>query len=473
MSQHLNAQIVIADGHRQSSRWQEAIAVYRQIEAQAPRVASIKQNLALCHFAMGEFKLASQYCEAVIRLSPELWQARILLGKCYRQLERPLEAETQFKSVLVDQPTNGEALIGLADLSLNEFGEPLAAIAWIKPLLANPDYQQDAQLTCLMASLYERQETALSLNQKIMAFSKAALQLPPEIMPRYQHAPQKAGHSRLRVGVISPFFSASPVYFLTSSFFKDLSRNADLVFFNRGSRSDWATQAFKAIASDWFEVASLSAPALASYIYAQGLDVLYDLGGWSDPVALSALSVKPARTQYKWVGGQSVTTGLDCFDGWLGDHWQSPASLQALYTEPLINAADDYAHYTPPPYLPAKAAHKSPVLGIFANPAKVSHAFLQRLASIPGQKCFIHRQFRHDRVRARIEAALNPNEVSYVCPETHLEALEAVNAHATLIDTFPYSSGLTAREAIAMGTKIQVLEVGTLFCERHTARYQS
>jgi hypothetical protein len=29
---------------------------------------------------------------------------------------------------------------------------------------------------------------------------------------------------------------------------------------------------------------------------------------------------------------------------------------------------------------------------------------------------------------------------------------------------------LTAREAIAMGTKVQVLHVGELFCERHTAK---
>jgi predicted O-linked N-acetylglucosamine transferase (SPINDLY family) len=37
-----------------------------------------------------------------------------------------------------------------------------------------------------------------------------------------------------------------------------------------------------------------------------------------------------------------------------------------------------------------------------------------------------------------------------------------------MLDTFPYSSGLTAREAKAMDVKVRA-KVGTLFCERHCA----
>ena len=39
----------------------------------------------------------------------------------------------------------------------------------------------------------------------------------------------------------------------------------------------------------------------AKEIARHGLDALIDLGGWMDPVALSALSVKPAKKLYKWV----------------------------------------------------------------------------------------------------------------------------------------------------------------------------
>ena len=192
-----------------------------------------------------------------------------------------------------------------------------------------------------------------------------------------------------------------------------------------------------------------------------------------DPLALKALSLKPARQQLKWVGGQSVTTGLDCFDGWIGDNWHTPSSFQHLYTEPLLNKGDDYVSYTPPPYMPKPLEKKNDGYAIFANPAKLSRAFLLALKTIPGKKCFIHHKYRHQVVRDRIESIINKNDLSYICPETHLEALSALNRYECLIDTFPYSSGLTAREAKALGLKIQVIQVGTLFCERHTARYQN
>jgi len=172
---------------------------------------------------------------------------------------------------------------------------------------------------------------------------------------------------------------------------------------------------------------------------------------------------------FKWVGGQSVTTGLDCFDGWIGDQWQSPESLQGLYSEPLINIPGGYCTYTPPDYLPSPAASKSKTPCVFANPAKVSRAFLKEVKKISGTKVFIHNQYRYPQVQERIRAVLG-NDAQFVIPASHQEALQAVNSHATMIDTFPYSSGLTAREAIAMGTKVKVLHVGELFCERHTAK---
>jgi predicted O-linked N-acetylglucosamine transferase (SPINDLY family) len=166
-----------------------------------------------------------------------------------------------------------------------------------------------------------------------------------------------------------------------------------------------------------------------------------------------------------------VTSGLDCFDGWMGDTWHTPEHLQHFYTEPLINKTDDYVNYTPPPYMPKPITRKRDELAIFANPAKLSRAFLKELSEMKGQKHFIHRQFKHDAARSRVLSTMHEKDVTFICPETHKEALDTVNQYQTLIDTFPYSSGLTAREALALGTQIRVLHVGSLFCERHTARY--
>ena len=87
-----------------------------------------------------------------------------------------------------------------------------------------------------------------------------------------------------------------------------------------------------------------------------------------------------------------------------------------------------------------------------------------------GEVVFIHRQYQYPVIQERIRAVLG-KRAHFVFPKTHLEALQAVNSHEVMIDTFPYSSGLTAREAEAMGTRLEVLKVGELFSERHAASY--
>ena len=444
--------------------------MYEVAEGALSPAAELLHNIALCHFGLGRLERARAYCNAALNAGIRLWQSEILFAKILRAVGEPMSAEQQFRHVLRAHPDNAEARLGMADLSLNEFGDPLAAIDWVQPLIGHPECRRDATLTYLMASLYDREIDAWALSAQIMNFSARELVLPVDF--RASHVPLKVRPGRrLRVGLLSPLFSASPVYFLCIAFFRRIAASCDLIVFNRGSRHDWATDAFRAIAHGWHDVSHLGAQGLAEAIHGEAVDELYDLGGWMDPVGLQALSAKPAPRQYKWVGGQSATTGLKTFDGWIGDDWQSPLCFQGLYSEPLVNVGKDYAEFTPPPYLPKPASRKSASLAIFANPAKLSRSFLAMLAGIPGRKCFIHRQFRHSCVRDRIEDVLGRRHVEFIFPESHREALAALNGFATMIDTFPYSSGVTAREAVAMGTTVRVLRVGALFCERHSARY--
>jgi predicted O-linked N-acetylglucosamine transferase (SPINDLY family) len=378
-----------------------------------------------------------------------------------------------FSDIAEEVPEQGDALLNIADLYLNEFGDPFKAIEIVKPLLSSLSFKEDAILTELMASLYDRDESAESLTSRVKLFSKTSIQLDSSQVQFSKTEKRKKISLKPRVGLISPMFSVSPVFFLTHTFFKNISKQCDLIFFNRGTRSDWATDAFKLIAKNWLDVAHLDPKTLAQKIYSEEIDVMYDLGGWMDPTALKALSLKPAQQQMKWVGGQSITTGLHCFDGWIGDQWHTPLHLQNLYTEPLVNHANDYVIYTPPPYMPSPQEKKQSVHAIFANPAKLSRGFLVALRAIPGRKHFIHSKYRHQVVRDRIESIIDTKDISYIQPETHLEALIALNQCEYLIDTFPYSSGLTAREAVALGVKIKTLQVGKLFCERHSARYQN
>jgi len=476
----VTAQEVLAQAQvaRDAAQWEKAITLYQQIEKLAPESAELKHNLGLCYFGWGKPEQALHRCAHALSLKPDLWQSEILVAKSHYALGQMEAAQRTYQKALSSPAGAAQARLGLADLAMNQFGNPLEAISLVKPLHQDAQFAMDAQLTSLMASLYDRDHwqglaSAKALSEKIKTFSSQYLRLPQlELAPLADRTSAYADPGyRPRVGLISPLFCVSPVYFLTIAGWRHVAKGCDIVILNRGHKLDWATQAFKDLSSEWLNVQHLSGAQLAKQIHQADIDVLYDLGGWMDAVGLQALSSKPARKMFKWVGGQSVTTGLDTFDGWIGDATQSPIRLQGLYSEPLINIAGGYCTYTPPDYLPAPAKTKSKTPCVFANPAKVSRAFLKELKKIRGTKVFIHNQYRYPQVQERIRAVLG-KDAQFVIPASHQEALQAVNGHASMIDTFPYSSGLTAREATALGTKVQVLHVGELFCERHTANLQ-
>jgi len=474
----LHEALNIANAARDNAQWDQALSIYQKIEASFPESPQIKHNIGLCLFGSGKYDEALQRCAHAVNLKPDLWQSEIIIAKAHQALNQMEAAQRTYQRTLTNPAGDAQARLGLADLEMNQFGNPLEAVSLVRPLMDDSSYQMDAQLTTLMASLYDRddfdqQGNAQKLSNQIQLFSKEHLFLPDlHLEPLENHQKKyRSKNFRPRVGLISPLFCVSPIYFLTIAGWQHVAKGCDIVIFNRGHQSDWATEIFKKISKEWLNVQHMNATQLAKTIHSQNIDVLYDLGGWMDAVGLMALSKKPARQMFKWVGGQSVTTGLDSFDGWISDTHQSSQKLQHLYSEPLVQISGSYCQYTPPEYLPEPLLNKTSTPCIFANPAKVSRAFLLDLKKIKGKKVFIHKQYRYAQAQNRIMNELG-SDAEFIIPTTHLEALEAVNQHQTMIDTYPYSSGLTAREALAMNTDVKVLRVGELFCERHTAYLQ-
>ena len=486
----LDTQALLQSGQQAMAQgqWAQGMALFGLAVHRQAHHAGAWHNLGVCALALGQGSVAQDACRRALALSPSLWQSHLVMGKAQKLTGDMMQADESFKAVLRGDASNAQARVALADLYMNTFGQPLTAVALVKPLLKLAEHAEDAELTTLMAGLYDRDTTAEAHNQSVMDFSSRSLHLDPARLaflpeghntgrsdlplPRDANWRPISGRARPRVAVISPLLCASPVYFLTIAAWRQMARGCELVVFNRGHQSDWANAIFRGLAHEWHEVQEMDAVALAERLYRADVDVLYELGGWMDPVALKALSVKPVAQMFKWVGGQSVTTGLKSFDGWIGDDWQSPAHLQPFFTEPLVQIPGGYATYTPPDYLPPRTEKKRDDPVIFSNPAKLSRAFLQHLQALPGRKCFVHQQFKYPQARVQVLKYLDAAQVEFVTPANHRDALQVLGQHRVMLDTFPYSSGLTAQEARAMGVQVQA-RVGTLFCERHGAQWAS
>lgn len=453
-----------AQARRDAGDWAAATMLFAQAAEARPADAAIRQNLALAHYAAGARREAAAAAAQAIAIDPALWQARALLARLAREGGQPIEAERQWEAVLAGDPGHAAATMAMADLRLNVFGDAAAAARLAAQVAALPDWAADAELTQLMAALYTGSIAPAPLTQRLRAFAARHLQ-------RRRRAARPARAGRRRVGLISPLFSASPVFYLTWSTWAVLAGHHDLVFFQRGTRSDWATERFRSLATEWHEVTHLAPDALAERMAAAELDVVFDLGGWSDVGGLSALSTRPAAHAYTWIGGQSATTGLTGFDGWIGDQWQSPASSQPFYAEPLIAVDRGYCDYTPPPGIERWRDGAKAGVALVGNPVKITAAMAAGWPDGVREVTLIDRRYAYpatlDRVRAVLDA-IGVRVAAVVVPEGHDAYLAALARHHAILNTVPYAAGLTAVEAYHLGVRvIGPPSGGPLFAQRH------
>lgn len=458
---------------RNAGRWGDAIACYAAANELNSARFDIKHNLALSLVAANRPDDAMRYLDHALALKPDLWPSHVLKAKVLRGRGSVEEADTVLSHILAHDRLNGHALLAAADLDMNEFGDAVAARTRVAPLLNDPAFRADAELTTLMSKLYDRDESDEELSRQLMDFAGRELCLPGFAFSAGALAGVANYTGRRRVGLLSPMFCLSPVYFLTYAAFSPLAAEVDFILFNRGSKDDSGTAEFRRIAAEWHDVQHLEATELANAIKRQSIDVLFDLGGWSDPIGLKALSTKPAARMYKWVGGQSATTGLSVFDGFITDDLQSPPGSEALHSEPLIRCQGSYVAYAPPAYLPTPPAASSIRLAIVSNPVKISRGMARNLAKKkPSQLTLVDRRYRHGKTVANLEQRLGCG-VAFVAPRSHADFLQTAAQCDAVINTWPYAMGLTACEAISLGTAIvNDTRPGRLVSSRHAVSHQ-
>lgn len=413
------------------------------------------------------------------------WRLNMVLASVFQRTQELDAANLHFQKALEEPEMPLASRVGalqkLADLQLNAFGDPLSAALTLQQLASfSPALALEADLAKLVADLYQGRCNSAEI---AAGFAALARQLVPDTT-----TPTRERHTKLRqrprIGLISQQFCASPVGFLTLGPVTALARDADLVFFDRGAKVDWAQAAFKAQARHWLACGMLNAAQLSQLMIEADLDALIDLSGWTDPQALRALARRPVGRQLKWVGGQSLSTGMACFDGFVTDKRQVPGSAAKLYTEPLLYAKHGYVTYTAPPYAPelAVAAGKPPraqtkvqagVVALVSNPAKISHLAAESLYRLkPKKLVLVDRRWRHEGTRLAAQNRLGKlmDVAEFITPAHHPEYLHALQSlDATFLDTAPYAMGLSAIELRLLGKHIvaEPRSAAAVMCERH------
>ena len=288
---------------------------------------------------------------------------------------------------------------------------------------------------------------------------------------------------RPRVGLVSADFAGHAAgHFLRALFAHRDPAAIELVAYANQARADTLTQAFRASADAWRDVAGISDPALLERIRADGIDILIDLSGHSAGNRLAVFALRAAPVQATWLGFPA-TTGVAEMDWLIADRVMVPAGAEGEFTERVARLSDIAWCYTPPDDAPAVVP--SPCLSqghvtfaSFSFPAKLNEPLLRvwaaLLQAVPGARLLLKYvgfddALARDRVASIMAAAgIGADRLDFAgwTPDAHM--LAAYGTVDIALDPFPFAGGTTTCEALWMGVPV-VTQRGAAMAGRTSA----
>jgi predicted Zn-dependent protease len=114
-----------------AGRFDDAIRVYTELLRTSPDNALLLQNLCIAEYSAKRYHRAITHATAALKLQPDLFAARLLLGGSYLEIGKYRDAIDALKIAVAANPgdRNGRLMLGEA---LVETGEPAAAVEHLR-----------------------------------------------------------------------------------------------------------------------------------------------------------------------------------------------------------------------------------------------------------------------------------------------------------------------------------------------------
>jgi protein O-GlcNAc transferase len=218
-----------------------------------------------------------------------------------------------------------------------------------------------------------------------------------------------------------------------------------------------------------WQVGSADDETVARRLAAAGIDVLVDLNAYSAPKWLRLFLRRPAPVQFGWFNS-FATSGLDCFDGIIGDDAVVPTAEQGFYTERMLRVRGTYLAfevlYSVPDVAPPPCSSNGGRLtfGALASTYKLNDLTLgiwaRILRSAPTSRLIVRANTladpsNYEHLRARFAALGVAHErIDLEGGTAHFDFLRSYDRIDIALDTFPYNGGTTTTEALWQGVPI-------------------
>lgn len=495
----------------------EALQGYRRALQLQPKLYEAAGNLASLLVRLGLTEEALPACRYALSLQPKKVDALNSLGRALQDLGALAEAQQAYLQALAVKPDVVEVIVNLAttveSMGLLSEAEALNLRALeIKPdlveafsnlsLVLQGQGRHDESLALIRQALEKRPDFVEAQSNLLIGMQYHPAVTPAELLQAHVSWAEERTASRrgaqqpfansadperpLRLGFVSADLGEHPVGFFLVRFLEAIDRKSFSVHcYATRRRSGELCERIRAASTSYRE-ASRQDKELAASIRADGIDLLFDLGGHTGNSRIGLFARKPAPIQLTWLGYVG-TTGLAEMDYLIADRFHVPPGEEVFYREKVLRLPDGYLCYDPPDFVPAVSPlpagdHGYVTFGSFNNPAKITSKvtalWAQVLRAVPGSRLVLQYRGWNDpptgqRLRDAFAAAgVAPDRLTLLGWVVHAQLLPRYNQIDIALDTFPYSGGLTTCEAMWMGVPV-VTWPGQTFAGRHSLSHLS
>lgn len=473
----------------------------------APQQVENYRSVAQWYAANGDRRKAIKWFSKVVEMQPEDMIARKELSTMLTLVGAYPAAIPHFQKLMEDKP-DAESLTNLATTYIVNSQLSAAQPLLQRALNLDPKYSQAVfQAITLRAKLCDWNERAadseawqntalhvmkndsdekvnsvniplldmsyynlpLSIHRQLNQFSaQAAAKRAKYINQQFDFVHPVRQHERLRIGYLSPDFRHHPVGRIVQHLFKAHHRERVEIYaysLSEAPATDSVRQAIKAGVDHFHELAYAANATVAQQIYADEIDVLIDLGGYTAFARPEIAAARPAPVQAHFLGYPN-TSGADYYDYLLADDYLIAPAFEEVCTETVYRLPHAFPGAIPQVSLPQTdraaegIAEDAFVFAAFNRPEKYEPqmfaTWLDIVNAVPNGVLWIGVS---SEVQANLEKFatdhwLDISQVKFSDWADYPTFLHRLRLADLFLDTLYYSAGATAVASIAMGTPV-------------------
>ncbi|MEO5700071.1 MAG: tetratricopeptide repeat protein [Casimicrobiaceae bacterium] len=466
---------------QRARRFAEAEHCYKLVLAQSPTDAEALYRMGVLALQCANASGAVQYLRRASALQAFDADAWFNLGMAHVLDYGMTDAEAAFERALAMDAAHASAAVALGNV-YKLVGRHIAAADAYRRAVASPQ-TGPTLFSQLLIGLHTN--PAVTPAELFTLHCEWARRYAVPLYPRTaEFGNDRDPNRRLRVGMVSPKFTADIVGHFVRSIVPPLAASVDLYLYHAGSTRDWVTEELARPPATWRDIAALDDAAAHSRIVADRIDVLVDLAGHTPGNRLLLFARRPAPVQVTWLD-YFDTTGIATMDVIVTDPVTTPEALLARGAQRFVEQVAYVPHtrlvYSPPPFAPDVAP--TPALrngyvtfGCFGRVDKILPDVVavwgRVLEAVPGSRLVLKNLgYDVEPVQTRITNAFTARgvggeRVTFRGASAHAEMLGEHALVDIALDTFPYTGGATTCDALWMGVPVVTLAGETMIARQ-------